>query len=104
MKVEKWADYLISAVRYEDNLNKKVISYFKIHHDNGDSVGEASTWTKEEVLAAMHKGETFITISKVNGSKWKKGKNILLANPDVLFLNPDSQNLIYDDRLAIPEF
>ena len=102
--MEKWADYLISAVRYEDNMNGKVISYFKIHRDNGDSVGKGSTWTKEEVLNAMQRGETFITISRVNGGKWKKGKNILLANPDVLFLNPDSQNLIYDNRLTIPEF
>ena len=102
--MEKWADYLISAVRYEYNSSRKVISYFKIHRDNGDSVGKGSTWTKEEVLDAMQRGETFITISKVNGGKWKKGKNILLGNPDVLFLNPDAQNLIYDDCLMIPEF
>jgi hypothetical protein len=102
--VEKWADYLISAVRYEDNLHKKVISYLKIHRDNGDTVGEGSTWTLEEVLTAMNKGATFITISKVNGGKWKKGESIFIASPDVLFLKTASDKLIYNDLVTIPEF
>jgi hypothetical protein len=102
--VEKWADYLISAVRYEDNLNGKFITHFKIHRDKGDSVGDGSTWTMEEVLDAMQKGETFLTISKANGGKWKKGKSILIANTDSLFLNIDSENLIEPNLVTIPEF
>ena len=102
--MEKWADYLISAVRYENELNKKVISYFKIHRDNGDSVGEGSTWTLDEVRDAMQRGETFLTISKVNGSKWKKGKSILISNTNALFLNIDSEELMEPEFVAIPEF
>ena len=71
--MEKWADYLISAARYEEGLNGRVISYFKIHPDNGDSVGEGSTWTAQEVLEAILRGDTFLTIHKMNGGKWKKG-------------------------------
>ncbi len=102
--MEKWADYLISAVRYEKSLNGKVISYFKIHHDNGDSVGEGSTWTKQEVHEAMLKGETFLTIQKMNGGKWKKGKVIFIAKTDESFLNINSENLIEHNLVNVQEF
>jgi len=102
--VEKWAEYLISAVRYEENLNNKVISYFKVHRDNGDSVGDGSTWTLEEVLNAMRRGETFLTISKANGGKWKKGNSILITNSNKLVLNTDSKKLLHHDLVVIPEF
>jgi hypothetical protein len=102
--MEKWADYLISAVRYEENLNSKVISYFKIHRDNGNSVGEGLTWTMEEVLDAMQRGETFLTISKVNGGKWRKGKSFLITSTNALFLNTDSKKSMYNNLVTIPEF
>jgi hypothetical protein len=47
---------------------------------------------------------TFLTISKANGGKWKKGKSILIANTDSLFLNIDSENLIEPNLVTIPEF
>lgn len=39
--MEKWADYLISEVRY--NSQHTHIDQVKIHEDNGDSVGEAKS-------------------------------------------------------------
>jgi hypothetical protein len=102
--MEQWADYLISAVRYEENLNSKVISHFKIHRDNGDSVGEGLTWTMEEVLDAVQRGDKFLTIFKVNRGKWKKGKSVLITNPNALFVDPDSKKIMNDDLITIPEF
>jgi len=102
--MEKWADYLISAVRYEETLNSKIISYFKIHHDNGDSVGEGSTWTKQEVLEAMLRGLTFVTIQKTSGGKWKQGKRIYKGSTNVLFLNVNFENLLEHDQVSIAEF
>ena len=101
--MEKWADYLISAVRFEENCNCKVISYFKIHRDNGDSVGESSTWTKQEVLDAMLRGETFSTIHKMNG-KWKKGIRIFKSSTNTLFLNIDFEDLLENNNVTIAEF
>ena len=102
--MKKWADYLVSAVRFEENCNNKVISYFKIHRDNGDSVGEGSTWTKQEVLDAMLRENTFFTIQKTNGGKWKKGKRIFKGSTDVLFLNINFENLLEHNQVSIAEF
>lgn len=102
--MEKWADYLISALRYEDSLNSKVISHFKIHHDNGNSVGKGSTWTNQEVLEAILRGDTFLTIHKTNGGKWKKGKEISISKSDELSLSTSSKNLIEYNLINIPEF
>ena len=102
--MEKWADYLISAARYEESLNSKIISYFKIHCDNGNSVGEGSTWTKQEVLEAMLKGETFLTIHKMNGGKWKRGRAVTISKVDKIYLRSDSENVKEHDRVDVQEF
>ena len=102
--MEKWADYLISAARYEESFTSKVISYFKIHCDNGDSVGEGSTWTKQEVLEAILKGETFLTIYKMNGGKWKRGRAVTISKVDKIYLRTDSANLTEHDRVDVQEF
>ncbi len=102
--MEKWADYLISAVRYEESLNSKFISHFKVHLDNGNSVGEGSTWTKQEVLEALLKGETFLTIYKMNGGKWKKGGAVTISKVDKIYLRANSENLSENDRVDVQEF
>lgn len=102
--MHKWADYLISAVRYEENLNSKSISHFKIHLDNGNSVGEGSTWTKQEVLEAIAKGKSFLTIIKDERGKWKKGRGVFLTKFDKTYLRTDSVSLREHDRVDVREF
>ena len=77
--MSKWADYLISAIRYENEMRKNAIAYLKVHQDTGDEVGAGSTWTKEEVINAMYDGKTFYTILKSNSGEWKKGSNVALV-------------------------
>lgn len=59
----KWADYLISAVRYEECGTTRNISHVRVHID-GDKVGVATTWTRQEVITAIGKGRTFVSIVK----------------------------------------
>ncbi len=49
-KMSKWADFLISAIRYENEVLKNSIAYLKVHHDQGAEIGAGYTWTKEEVI------------------------------------------------------
>jgi hypothetical protein len=78
IKMSKWADYLISAIRFEDDKIKN-IAYLKVHPDCGEEVGAGSTWTREEVLNAMYDGKTFYTILKSNTGEWKKGAHVALV-------------------------
>ncbi len=75
---QKWADFLISAVRYEEFSNHTQITHLKIHSDDGIKVSGGSTWTREEVIAALMNGKTFMTIFKDIKGGWQKGKEVLL--------------------------
>ena len=76
--MSKWADYLISAIRYEDEKNSNLFAYLKVHQDNGVEIGAGTTWTRDEVINAMHDGKTFYTILKSNSGEWKKGAIVSL--------------------------
>lgn len=102
--MEKWADYLISAIRFEKTVCKKVISHCKVHADNGDTVGPGTTWSKEEIMNAIEKGITFYTIIKDSRGKWKKGSRISLVRAENIYLQ-DAPVMEKEDSFAsIPEF
>ena len=102
--MQKWADYLISAVRYEESINKKTVSYCKVHPDNGDTVGPGTTWSKEEIMDAILKGVTFFTISKDNRGKWKKGRKVTCIKAEKVYLNDDFVKVDGDNLVSVPEF
>lgn len=77
--MSKWADFLISAVRYENEMRKSAIAYFKVHKDNGDEVGAGCTWSRDEVINALYDGKTFYTILKSISGEWKKGAHVALV-------------------------
>jgi hypothetical protein len=104
MTMEKWADYLISAVRHQVGSGRRIVSHFKIHSDRGNSIGESITWTKEEVLEAISKGNTFTTIYKDMNGRWKKGMNVSLARVEEVFVRTDSERMPEDKLTDLPEF
>ena len=102
--MRKWADYLISAIRYEETICKKIISHCKVHADNGDSVGPGTTWSKEEIMDAIEKGVTFYTIIKDISGKWKKGNRVTIKKEKNVYLNDTPENITEDNMVSIPEF
>lgn len=71
--MSKWADYLISAVRF--NEAETHIVKVKVHVDNGDTVGASSEMTRQDVISKIDEGITFATIYDNNG-KWKLGAKV----------------------------
>ena len=90
--MEKWADYLVSAVRYEDEFGPGKILYLKIHQYNGGEIGSGTTWSREEVIRAMQEGKTFITIYKNGTAKWIKGGRISLIKLQLGYALIDMDN------------
>ena len=90
-KMIKWADYLISAIRYDDEMVKNAIAYLKVHPDFGEEIGAGSTWTKEEVISAMYDGKTFYTILKEKTGEWKKGSHVALVTKNGKNVLTDSE-------------
>ncbi len=72
---DKWADYLISKVRYNDSHTH--ITNVYVHVDNGDSVGEGTSETRQWVVSKIDSGYTFYTIFKDNNGKWSKGQKVI---------------------------
>jgi hypothetical protein len=97
--MKKWADYLISAVRYSEQQNKKMISYFKVHQDKENAIGAGFTWSRDEVISAVNEGKTFYTIRKKNNGDWEKGNTVSVIEANNGMVITDS-NFSFQDQLS----
>jgi len=70
--MEEWADYGITAVRY--NPEQTHILRVKAHETKGDTIGIAVEQTRSEVVAAIERGKSFVTILRGADNKRKKGR------------------------------
>lgn len=103
IKMSKWADYLISAIRYENEILKNAIAYLKVHKDTGEEVGAGSTWSREEVINALSDGKTFYTIVKTYSGEWKKGANVALVTRNGRSIITDSESTELDNLTNLQE-
>ncbi|MCW7755415.1 DUF3892 domain-containing protein [Desulfobotulus sp. H1] len=98
----KWADYGISAVRYDSD--DQYIDKVKVHKDNGDTIGAGETWTRTDVLSKMDDDKTFITILKDSNDKWKKGQDIhIITVNGRRFLRTDANERAKDNLENLPK-
>jgi len=98
----KWADYLISAVRYSPD--HRLITEIKQIEDADDSVGQESVVDRSIVAANIKKRKTYMTIFNA-GSNWKKGSKVKTFNVDGDYYIRADNNKVNRDNLGIlPEF
>lgn len=76
--MQKWADYLISAVRSGPTLSR--IDSVEVHSDFDCIVCETLIVSREEVIANLKKGCTYTTICRTAMGKWRKGEDINLVS------------------------
>ena len=99
----KWADYLISAVKY-DSDHEKIISV-KTHEDKGDTVGDSYIEIRSKVVSNIENGYSYCTILKTNDKKWKKGEDIHIVKiDDEKFIRTDRNETKKDNLGNLPEF
>ena len=70
----KWAQYLISEVRYSPD-HKRILQV-KQHEDLDDKISEGKIVDKEIVASNLKKGKTYMTIYNTSSKTWKKGEKI----------------------------
>jgi hypothetical protein len=85
-----WVDYLVSAVRYENENNPVKIAYLKVHRFIEDEIESGYTWTRQEVLNALINGKSFFTVSRDQKGRWRKGRK--------LFFIRNNGNLVLADE------
>jgi len=98
----KWADYGISAVRY-DRQRVQIIRV-KVHPDKGDMLGPPNEYDRTTILDALRRGVSFVTITADEGN-WHKGEPVMvLTLKDSLFLRTDQDEVAHDELARVPEF
>jgi hypothetical protein len=68
---EKWADYVITAVRF--NVAGTHIEYVQSRTDNGETLSAPSSMSRREVVSKIESGYSFCTATKSGQNKWTKG-------------------------------
>ena len=98
----KWADYLISAVRYSPD--HRLITEMKQIEDSEDSVGKESVVDRATVAANIKKRKSYLTIIS-EGTNWKKGSKVKIYIVDGgYYLRADKNKVSRDHLGPLPEF
>jgi hypothetical protein len=97
----KWADYLISAVRY--NFEHTHIVDVKRHLDQGNSIALGNIVGRIIVVDDLLKGLKYKTIFRGQDSKWKIGEDIRII-PNTGFITTDPNTTTRDNLGGLPEF
>ena len=101
--MDKWADFLISAVRYDSDHTR--IVKVKQYEDQGDNVGNAQEVSRQEVITKIKNGKKYVTIFKTNEGKWKRGQEVhVLTVEGEDFIRTDANMKKADNLENLPEF
>lgn len=99
----KWADYLISAVRY--NEEETHIDKVRCHEDQGESAGASQDISRSTVVSRIEGGNTFVTIIKTTDGKWKRGEDVRIIKVDgEKFIRTDANARKADNLGNLPRF
>ena len=101
--MEKWADYLISAVRYDDDHTH--ITHLKRHADDGETVGKGESIKRLSIVTSIDSGNTYCTITKSSNDKWQKGDDIHIFKVNKeKYLRTDGNSNTGDNLGSLPEY
>ena len=99
----KWADYGISHVRYNDQRTH--IVKVKVREDKGDSLGNAEEWSRSQVVSALDRGKTFVTILEGSDHKWNRGQDVhIITVNGTKYIRTDQNQRASDNLEKLPEF
>lgn len=99
----KWADYGIHAVRY--NIPRTHIDRVRAMPDNGESFGSTVEMARTEVISAIKRGVTFVTIIKDGDGKWKLGAKVFVVTINgAEYIKTVNDNTTKDNLENLPEF
>lgn len=99
----KWADYLISAVKYNEK-NTHIVEV-KQRTDLDDKVSEATKVNRANVVSNLKAGKTYMTIYQNENKEWKKGEDVRIKKVDgTEYITTDPNETKRDNLGKLPEF
>jgi hypothetical protein len=101
--MQKWADYLISAVKTA--TGSSTAEAFEVHSDFGSMVCETAVEKRAEVVANLKHGVTYSTVFKTAMGKWRKGNDVHLVTINGQDYLRTNNTLVARDQFdEVPEF
>ncbi|WP_193090681.1 DUF3892 domain-containing protein [Advenella sp. FME57] len=98
----KWADYGISAVRYNEAHTH--IDRVQARPDDGEKIGASAEYERATIIKAIKEGVTFVTIMLSNG-KWQKGQPVYIIKANgVEYIKTEDNGKARDNLENLPEF
>ena len=98
----KWADYCISAVRY--NREHKHIIIVSACADKGEELGSFSEVARTIVVSLIESKKTFVTINKGINGKYVKGEDVRITTVNgAKYIRTDANNKAEDNLGSLPE-
>ena len=101
--MDKWADYGISAVRY--NSARTHIERVRAHPDNGGTIGASVEYSRTGIIQSTKAGTNYVTIIKNSEKKWMKGQPIYVTKVNgVEYIKTVDNGKAADNLENLPEF
>ncbi len=99
----KWAEYLISEVRYSPD-HKRILQV-KQHKDLDGEVSKGEIVERSVISSNIKKGSTYMTIHNGSSTTWKKGDMVMgfLAEGDY-YIRTDKNKVNLDNLGMLTEF
>ncbi len=98
--MSRWADYLVSAVRYDPDRR---ITHAIQHADAEDGIGGGQKIDRETLSANLKKGLGYCTIFS-GGQNWTRGDRINLVRAGGGYsIRTDLNKAGYDNLRLVPE-
>jgi len=97
----KWADYVITGVRYDKDGER--ITAVEVRRHTGTHLVEPSIWSRVQVIQIIDKGYTFVT-SYLHDGSWRKGADVhVVTIGRERFLRTDKNKTKKDNLGELPE-
>jgi hypothetical protein len=101
--VSKWADYCISAVRYNSTGNH--IEKVQVCEDYGKTLGNFEEWLRSNVISSLNNNKTFVTIIMNEGGSCSRGVDVHGVNVDgTKYIRTDKDQTTQDNLGNLPRF
>ncbi|HUA10408.1 MAG TPA: hypothetical protein VMA83_00205 [Solirubrobacteraceae bacterium] len=98
--IEKWADFLITAVRF--NSAGTHIVFVEARADRG-AVGKACLLSRTEVIETLESGYTYCTAIESGASKWEMGAAVeIVTVHDQPFMKTAPDEIACDNLGDVP--
>jgi hypothetical protein len=102
LKGMKWADYAITAVKFQKE--RVHIEQVKARPCKENELGPETTMSRDAVVAYLEKGKTFATVVNKNGQNIWGAKIGIVEIDGIKFIRTDRDNTKADNLGELPEF